>query len=146
MDLSDVKAEAARLGVWVHLATVSPSGTPYVSPVHPAWEGDTLWTMFGTDSVKAKNVAVNPKVTCHWQVSDQTGFDSLIVWGHGQAHDDVETKRRLWDGVFDYDLGEFAPDGPDDAPGIGFLAITPRRAVLLRQYGMGGRDVWRAGE
>ena len=61
-----------------------------------------------------------------------------------ELFDDVETKRRLWDGVFDYDLNAFAPGGPDDSPGTGFLAITPTRALVLKQYGMGGMQRWRA--
>lgn len=144
MELSEVVAASERLGMWVHLATVSPSGTPYVSPVHPCWEGETLWTMCGAESVKAKNLASNNKITAHWQVSDQTEFDSLIVWGTGELFTDVDTKTRLWTGVFDYDLNAFAPGGPEDSPGTGFIAITPRRAVILKQYGMAGREVWQA--
>lgn len=144
MELSNVIDESARLGMWVHIATVSPSGTPYVAPVHPCWEGETLWSMVGADSVKAKNLATNNKLSCHWQVSEETGFDSLILWGTGQLFDDLETKRRLWDGVFDYDLNAFAPGGPDDSPGTSFLAITPTKALLLRQYGMAGMERWQA--
>ena len=73
MELSDVITESQRLGVWAHLATVSGSGMPYVSPVHPCWDGETLWTMLGVESTKAKNLAGNPKASYHWQVSDATG-------------------------------------------------------------------------
>ena len=57
---------------------------------------------------------------------------------------DLDTKRRLWTGVFDYDLNAFAPGGPDDSPGTGFLAIMPGRALILKQYGMGGSQRWSA--
>ena len=33
----DVVAEATRLGMWCHGATVTPEGVPHVVPVHPAW-------------------------------------------------------------------------------------------------------------
>ncbi len=144
MEFSEIIEASKRLGVWAHLATVSPSGTPYISPVHPCWEGQTLWTMMGADSAKAKNLAANNKATYHWQVGDTTDFDSLIVWGTGEVFTDLETKRRLWEGVFDYDLNAFAPGGPDDSEGTGFMALTPRRAVLLKTYGMAGREVWQA--
>jgi general stress protein 26 len=144
MEFSEVVSASERLGSWAHIATVSPSGTPYVSPVHPCWDSQTLWTMVGAASTKATNLASNPKVTCHWQVSDQTNFDSLIVWGTGEVFTDLETKRRLWDGVFDYDLNAFAPGGPDDSPDTAFMALTPTKAVLLEQYGMAGRGEWRA--
>ena len=56
--------------------------------------------------------------------------------------DDLETKRRLWTGVFDYDLNAFAPGGPDNSPGTCFIAITVERALVLKQYGMGGLRRW----
>jgi general stress protein 26 len=110
--------------------------------VHPCWDGDTLWIMVGTTSVKARNVATNDRVALHWQVS--ASGDGVEVWGTASVHDDLETKRRLWKGVFDYDLDAFAPGGPDDSEGTGFMRVTPSRALILRQYGMGGAERWRA--
>ena len=46
--------------------------------------------------------------------------------------------------VFDYDLDTFAPGGPDNSPGTGFVAITPQRAHWLDTYGMGGSGQWTA--
>jgi len=142
MDLEQVKAEGARLSPWAHLATVGADGRPDVAPVHPAWEGDTLWVMCSATSVKVRNVAANPSVALHWQVTEVG--DGLEIWGTGSFHDDLETKRRLWEGVFDYDLNLFAPGGPDGSPGAGFLAVRPERALFLRHYGMAGREVWKA--
>jgi general stress protein 26 len=141
--LEQVKEIAGGLSPWAHLATVGADGKPDVVPVHPCWEGDTLWIMLGTDSVKVRNVAANPNVALHWQVTEVG--DGVELWGTAEAFDDLETKRRLWEGVFDYDLNLFAPGGPDDAPGTGFLAVTPERALVVRQYGMGGMDRWSAG-
>lgn len=140
--LDDVKAFATDLSPWAHIATVGADGEPDVVPVHPCWEGDTLWTMVGATSVKAKNVAHNPQVALHWQVTENG--DGVEVWGTGELFSDVETKRRLWDGVFDYDLNAFAPGGPDNSPDTDFLAITPTRALILEQYGMGGMRRWHA--
>ena len=61
-----------------------------------------LWAMVGRTSVKARNVAANDRVALHWQVTEKG--DGLEVWGTATVHDDLETKRRLWNGVFDYDL------------------------------------------
>jgi general stress protein 26 len=140
--LDDVKEFATKLSPWAHIATVGADGEPDVVPVHPCWEGDTLWTMVGTTSVKAKNVADNPKIALHWQVTENG--DGVEVWGTGEIFADVDTKRRLWDGVFDYDLNAFAPGGPDDSPDTAFLAITPTRALVIKQYGMGGLQRWSA--
>lgn len=140
--LDEVKAFATQLSPWAHIATVGADGEPDVVPVHPCWDGDTLWAMVGTSSVKAKNVADNPRLALHWQVT--ADGDGVEVWGTGEVFSDVETKRRLWDGVFDYDLNAFAPGGPDNSPDTAFLAIAPTRALIIQQYGMGGVQRWSA--
>ncbi len=138
-NLDEVKTFAASLSPWAHLATVGADGAPDVVPVHPAWDGETLWAMIGADSVKARNILANPDVAMHWQVTE--AGDGLEVWGAAAVHADVETKRRLWDGVFDYDLSAFAPEGPS-SPGTAFVAVNPTKAVVLRSFGAGGREEW----
>lgn len=140
ISLDDLKAFATTLSPWAHLATVGADGAPDVVPIHPAWEGDTLWAMISAGSVKARNVEANPRVALHWQVTE--AGDGVELWGDARVHIDVETKRRLWTGVFDYDLNLFAPDGPD-SPGSAFIAVEPTRALVIRAYGMRGLDRWR---
>ncbi len=142
LTLEGVVEEATRLSPWAHLATVGTDGHPDVVPVHPCWEGNTMWIMVGISSVKARNIAANPNVALHWQVTEVG--DGVEVWGTAELFSDVETKRRLWDGVFDYDLNAFSPGGPDDSPDTGFLAVTPQRALVLKQYGLGGISRWKA--
>lgn len=140
MTLDEIKAECTRLSPWAHVATVRPDGRPDVVPVHPCWEGDVLWFMAGETSVKTRNIAGNPNVALHWQVTE-TG-DGIELWGRAEVFTDLETKRRLWTGVFDYDLNAFAPGGPDDSPGTAFIAVHPERILVLKAYGMAGRSVW----
>jgi general stress protein 26 len=142
ISLDDVKEFAGRLSPWAHLATVGADGKPDVVPVHPCWEVDTLWAMVGVESVKACNIAQNPNVALHWQVTEVG--DGVELWGTAEVFSDVETKRRLWKGVFDYDLDLFAPGGPDGSPETGFLAVTPERALVVKQYGVGGMVRWSA--
>jgi general stress protein 26 len=142
MELEEIKAEGKRLSPWAHLGTVGADGKPDVVPVHPCWEGDTIWVMAFEDSVKCRNIAHQPDVALHWQVTESG--DGLEVWGTAAVHTDIDTKRRLWTGVFDYDLNLFVPDGPE-APGTAFIAVTPSRAVYLKAYGMGGISRWKAG-
>ena len=142
MDLARVKSESARLSPWTHLATVGADGDPDVTPVHPAWEGDTLWIMAGASSVKVRNIGHHPKVAMHWQVSE--AGDGVELWGTAEVHTDVDTKTRLWDGVFDYNLSDFAPGGPEGSPDTVFIGVRPTRAVYLIAYGMGGRETWKA--
>lgn len=139
-DFDDIKAEAERLSPWAHLATVGADGEPDVAPVHPAWEGDDLWVMVDRTSVKARNIAHQPKVALHWQVTE--AGDGVEVWGTATLHDDLETKRRLWTGTFDYDLDLFSPGGPDGSPTTAFLHVRVERALSMRFYGINGTTRW----
>ena len=141
-DLEAVKTFASGLSPWAHLASVGADNKPDVVPVHPCWEGDDCWVMLGASSVKARNVGANDEVAMHWQVTEVG--DGVEVWGTAEVFTDLETKRRLWDDVFDYDLNAFAPSGPDNSPDTAFLKIKPSRAIILHQYGMGGIDRWSA--
>ena len=139
--IEEVKTACSALSVWAHIATVGADNAPDVVPVHPCWDGEVLWIMVGLTSTKTKNVAANPQVALHWQVTENG--DGVEVWGTARVLSDIETKRRLWNGVFDYDLNAFAPGGPENSPDTGFMRIEPYRAIYLPQYGMGGRTEWR---
>jgi PPOX class probable F420-dependent enzyme len=140
VDLDQVKSETTRLSNWAHLATVGADGNPDVVPVWPAWENDTVWIFTGTETVKLRNLAANPSVAMHWQVDDSG--DGVEVWGTATVHTDLDTKRRLWTGVFTYDLDDFAPGGLESHDNC-FIAVRPDRALVLKQYGMAGRETWR---
>lgn len=142
MELEEIKDLARGLSPWAHLATVGSDGKPDVTPVHPCWDGDVLWVMVGVGSVKARNIAVNPSVALHWQVTESG--DGVELWGTAELHDDLATKRRLWTGVFDYDLDLFSPGGPEGSTETGFLAIRPERALHMKTYGIGGTQRWHA--
>ncbi len=140
MELEQIKQATAALSPWAHVATVGHDHRPDVVPVHPAWDGDTIWFMTGATSVKVRNLAHCPHVAMHWQI-DEKG-DGVEVWGDAAIHDEVETKRHLWHGVFDYDLDDVAPMGPDRSPEMVFVSIRPTRAVHVRSFGMGGTTTW----
>jgi general stress protein 26 len=142
MNLERVKILSAQLSPWGHLATVGRDGDPDVVPIYPAWEGDRLWFMTGAKSVKVRNIAHHPNVALHWQVTE--AGDGLEVWGQAMVHADLDTKRHLWKGVFDYNLDQFAPGGPDGSPETVFVAIRPARAVYIKGFGTKGREHWSA--
>ena len=95
MDIKEVIKASKDLGEWAHIATVSGSGTPYVTPVHPCWEGETLWIMVGINSVKSKNIADSSSVSLHWQVSEETSFESLII-GVRQSYSRTLKRRQVY--------------------------------------------------
>ena len=134
--IEEVKIACSALSIWAHIATVGSDNAPDVVPVHPCWDGETLWIMVGLTSTKTKNVAANPQVALHWQVTENG--DGVEVWGSARVLSDIETKRRLWTGVFDYDLDGFAPGGPDNSPDTAFMEVTVDRALVMKMYGMGG--------
>ncbi|MEV6279091.1 pyridoxamine 5'-phosphate oxidase family protein [Nocardia sp. NPDC051832] len=140
MDLIEIQQTTAALSEWAHVATVGHDGDPDVAPVHPVWHDDLIWFLTGATSTKVRNIAHHRRIAMHWQV-DAVG-DGVEVWGEAEIHTDIETKRRLWHGVFDYDLNSFAPGGPDDSPDMVFVSVRPARAVHLRSFGLGGRSTW----
>jgi nitroimidazol reductase NimA-like FMN-containing flavoprotein (pyridoxamine 5'-phosphate oxidase superfamily) len=145
MQFADLLAEHQRLGAIVHLATVTPEGDPHVAPVHADWHDGRLYLMAGTEARKTRNIATNPSVALHYQVGAETEWDSLVIWGGAAVLESLDDKHRLWNGVFSYDLSLFSPGGPDRSPTTCFIEIVPQRAVLLRRFGMDGREEWHAG-
>jgi len=59
------------------LATASPSGVPHAAPVWGAVAGDVLYLYTERRTVKARNIAANPRVVVHLE----SGEDVLIVQG-----------------------------------------------------------------
>jgi nitroimidazol reductase NimA-like FMN-containing flavoprotein (pyridoxamine 5'-phosphate oxidase superfamily) len=141
MELSDVKAEAERLGGSVYLASVRPDGRPHAVPIVMRFVDDRVVGFVANPSVKVANVRANPAVQLHWAVSDSTNWDSLIVDGTADIVDTVDGRRELWDRM-GYDLSMFEPGGPEADSHV-FVSVRPERALLLRKYGLEGRDTWR---
>jgi hypothetical protein len=56
------RLESAR-AYWI--ATASAAGRPHAMPVWGVWVGDRLWFSTGAGTVKARNLAVNPRVAVH---------------------------------------------------------------------------------
>lgn len=142
LTLDDVKADSLRYGRFAFVGTVSPSATPYVSPVAVAWHGDQLLAFLASNEAKVANARTNPRVTVHFQISEATNWDSCILWGKATIVDDTEGRRALWDKM-GYDLAPFEPGGPEADTHV-FMVVDPTRAVIWRQYGLAGRDSWRA--
>src|SRR5258708_13902847 len=63
------------------LATTLPTGAPHAAPVWGAVAGDTLYLYSERRTVKARNIAANPRVVVHLE----SGEHVLIV--HGLAED-----------------------------------------------------------
>ena len=140
MDLERLKHLSHSLGPYAHLATVDPDGDPHVSPIHPAWEADTLWFFTRASNIKIRNISYHQAVALHWQVTE--AGNGLALWGIAEIHTDPETAHRLWHGIFDYDLTLVAPTGPTSTPDRAFVSIHPTRALYLPNHGSGLNESW----
>jgi len=138
----EVEEAARRLGPVAYLGTVTPSGKPHVSPVYPALYDEAIWVAVDLDYQKVRNVKANPEVQFHYQVLESTGLETLIISGTASVVVGRDVRRRLWEGVFDYDLNSVAPEGPETADGIGFLQIIVDRVVLAGRMGGAPQRRW----
>lgn len=144
MDLTDVIAHASRFDHLLYLSTVSSAGQPHVVPLAGGWHDQRLYLSVSSSGRLARNLASEPRCCAHYQVGQASGWDSLLVWGTAAVLDSVEDKRRLWRGVLPFDLDEWDEGGPEGSPDTVFIEIEPSRALLLRRYGLDGREEWRA--
>jgi general stress protein 26 len=136
--------DVASKATWAYLAT-AVEGQPKVRVIHPAFEGDRLWVATGRSSHKAKQIERNPRVELFFQIGPE--MVHLTVTGRAKFIDDKAEKKRIFSGkVFDYDLAQFWPGGPESAD-FGLLLVEPSRVELTSLSEMTSGTppaVWRA--
>ncbi len=141
-DLATVITQSDRFGRTVFWATTRPDGRPHTVPVAATWIDETLTAFVLTSSVKVANLRANPAAMAHWNVSEATGWDSLMVEGTATIVDDTPGRTALWNRM-GYDLTAFEPGGPEAETHV-FLQLQPTRATLLEMYGIKGNHRWKA--
>jgi PPOX class probable F420-dependent enzyme len=121
------RLEGAR-SYW--LATVDPAGAPHVSPVWGAVVDEHLHLFSERHTVKARNVAANPRVAIHLESAE----DVVIVrglledLGLPQDHGDVlEALQRKYSARED---AEYLPTADPDFDVL--WRLQPRRALMWR--------------
>jgi general stress protein 26 len=136
--------EVAAKATWAYLATAD-GAQPMVRVVHPAIEGQRVWVATGRNSAKARHIAANPRVELFYQIGSD--MVHLTVRGTARFVDDAAEKKRIWSGkIFDYELGQFWPEGPESKD-FGLMLITPSRVELtsLADLAQGKPpEIWRA--
>ncbi|HKF30614.1 MAG TPA: pyridoxamine 5'-phosphate oxidase family protein [Candidatus Binataceae bacterium] len=119
--------EVGAKATWAYLATTM-GDQPKVRVVHPAIEGGRVWVATGRSSAKARQIGKNPRVELFYQI----GLDMvhLTITGRARFVEDPLEKKRVWDGkIFDYELGQFWPQGPGSKD-FGLMLIEPESAEL----------------
>lgn len=136
--------QIASKATWAYLATAK-GNQPKVRVVHPAFEGDRVWIATGRTSPKAAHIEGNPRVELFYAVGPE--MIHLTVTGRAKFIDDPAEKKRVWmSKVFDYDLAQFWPAGPE-SPDFGLLFVEPKKVELTSLAEMTANkkpDVWRA--
>jgi PPOX class probable F420-dependent enzyme len=110
------------------LATVRPDGRAHLTPIWFVWLNDVFWICCNTQTVKARNMRVNPSVS----VSLESGSDPVVIEGSAVLHErpypgDV---IEAFHAKFDWDISGNVPDPDGD---FGVLAeIRPTKWVMGR--------------
>ena len=125
------------------LATTMPSGAPHAAPVWGAVVKDTLYLYSERRTVKARNIAANPRVLVHLE----SGENVLII--HGLAQDlgppsvvphVVEALAAKYTGPAD---GQYLPDADPDFDVVYEIRPTSAIAWQLADYA-GSQRRWSA--
>lgn len=69
--------------IW--LATVRPDGSPHLIPIWFVWIENKLYVCTARNSVKARNVAANPKVS----LALEDGSNPLVLEGSGAIREET---------------------------------------------------------
>ena len=75
--------ERLRTERTIWLATVDPSGAPWVRPVWFVWDGESFLVYSSPTAAKLRDIAANPNVCLHLD-PDEWGENVVIVYGHAR--------------------------------------------------------------
>src|SRR6516164_4490961 len=125
MDWPEVAARlAASRNYW--LGTTMPSGTPHAAPVWGVVAGRTLYLYSERSTVKARNIAADPRVVVHLE----SGDDVVIVRGTAE---DLGVPAQVPALAAKYTAPgdrQYLPDADPDFDVV--YAIRPRSAMVWR--------------
>jgi PPOX class probable F420-dependent enzyme len=126
--------ERAR-NYWI--VTARPDGRPHAMPVWGVWLDETLWFSTGEASVKARNLAADPRLVVHLE----SGDDAVILEGVAErpALDSDRHGRIVAAYASKYDMA------PDDLPGPdGWYRLRAEKALGWRESDFPGTATrWR---
>ncbi len=132
--LDELTRSAVASGRLVHLATISPDGTPHETCVYVGWDGDDIVAGHLADHVKLRNIRRDPRVTL--SVESDVPFEGfspyLVIKGtaHVEEGGAVPVLRRITNGAFP-PPGDNWPDGfvtritPGHLSGTGPWGLAP---------------------
>jgi PPOX class probable F420-dependent enzyme len=102
--LNEVTRAAVDSGRLVHLATISPDGTPQVTCVYVGWDGDEIVAGHLADHLKLRNIRRDPRVTL--SIESDVPFEGfspyLVIKGIARVQEGgaVDVLREITKGQF----------------------------------------------
>ena len=125
IDAKAAKRLQAESNIWV--ATVRSDGRPHLTPVWFAWHGGKVYICIDPASVKARNLAVNDRIT----LALEDGSSPIILEGAGRPVNVAEQLQEVVDEFkrkYDWDI---ITDGQYSL----LIEITPEKML---NWGGGG--------
>jgi PPOX class probable F420-dependent enzyme len=123
---------AVASGRLVHLATISPDGTPQVTCVYVGWDGDQIVAGHLADHVKLQNIRRDPRVTLSVEADVPfEGFSPYVVIkgvARVEVGGAVPVLRRITN-------GQFPPPGGNWPEGF-VTRITPQQVSGTGPWGI----------
>lgn len=101
------------------LNTVRPGGRPHTMPVWAVWYEGILYLSTARTSVKARNLAADPRCT----ITTERGDEAVILEGEATVVDDHDLLRPVWDAYkakYDWDVA-----------GESMFAVRPGKAFAF---------------
>ena len=77
-----------------HLVSIRPDGRPHVAPVWYERDGDRVWVMTGSVTVKARNIANNPAVSLSIAAPARPYWYTVLEGKASFTTDNLESKMQ----------------------------------------------------
>jgi len=105
------------------LVTVRPGGRPHMMPVWGVWWQDAFWFSTGDKTVKARNLAANPRCV----VAPDNFREAVVLEGAAEWVAASDSLQPLW--------AAYKKKYKWEVKGSGFFAVRPRTAFGLIEKG-----------
>ena len=101
------------------LTTVTPKGEPHVMPIWGIWVANRLYFSTGANSVKARNLAANPRCV----IANENPDQAVMVYGDARRVEDkarIEALSPVYKAKYDFHLSEELGPVFELAPTVAF--------------------------
>jgi general stress protein 26 len=134
--LQRIVTKAIAKNAFATLATSSAANRPHVAGIAYAEAGGDLYVSTMESSIKARNIAANPRVAVTIPVRRLPFFPPSTIQFQGSAEIIPSNDPRIAALIEGGELKQVTSHGEVDLPGGCFLKITPTRRIVTFGLGM----------